>query len=160
MADCKLIVTRARWLALLAELHRRGRNRHESGAFLLGSIDGNRRRVEQLVFYDELDPRAYSTGICILEADSFETLWARCRETGLSVVADIHTHGGSAQQSCSDRANPMIARAGHLALIAPRFARGHVWRHQLGVYCYLGAHRWTDLSGWKARSILKTGTWR
>ena len=160
MVDPKLIITRGRWLGLLAELHRRGGNRHESGAFLLGSTDGPRRRVEEIVFYDDLDRHAYSTGICILEADSFETLWAQCRSTGLSVVADIHTHGGAAQQSHSDRDNPMIARAGHLALIAPGFARGPMWRHRLGVYSYNGAYQWTDFSGWKARSIIKTGTWR
>lgn len=160
MVDPKLIIPRGRWLGLLAELHRRGRNRHESGAFLLGSIDGRRRQVEEVVFYDELDRRAYSSGVCILEADTFETLWARCRTTGLSVVADIHTHPGAAQQSRSDRDNPMIARAGHMALIVPGFARGPVWRHRLGVYRYIGAHQWTNFSGWKARSLLKTGTWR
>lgn len=160
MVDPKLIIPRRRWLGLLAELHRRGRNRHESGAFLLGSIDGRRRQVEDVVFYDELDRHAYASGVCILEADSFETLWGHCRTTGLSVVADIHTHPGAAGQSRSDRENPMVARAGHLALIAPGFARGAIWRHQLGVYRYTGAHQWTDFSGWKARSILKTGTWR
>ena len=160
MVDPKLIIPRQRWFGLLAELHRRGHNRHESGAFLLGSINGRRRQVEDVVFYDELDRHAYSSGVCILEADSFETLWRHCRTTGLAVLADIHTHPGAARQSRSDRENPMIARAGHLALIAPEYARGAIWRHQLGVYRYTGAHQWTDFSGWKARSILKTGTWR
>lgn len=160
MARPRLCIARFRWLDLVEELHRRGHNRHESGAFLLGAIDGLRRSVESVVFYDDLDPHAYASGVCILEADSFDALWAHCRRTGLSVVADVHTHGGDPRQSLADRENPMIARAGHLALIVPGFARGPIWRHRLGVYQYLGAHRWRDFTGWRGRSILRTGTWR
>ncbi len=144
----------------MRELNRRSGNIHEAGAFLLGQLEGGERRVQSIVYYDDLDPRAYDTGICILEADSFELLWAHCRKTGMTVVADVHLHGGLARQSCSDRDNPMIARAGHLALIVPFFARGHVWRHRLGLYEYLGSHRWRNFSGWRARSLLKAGTWR
>ena len=38
-----------------------------------------------------------------------------CRETGLSVVADVHTHGGIPRQSDADRRHPMIAVTGHIA---------------------------------------------
>lgn len=160
MADLKLHLGRTYWLTLLKELHDRGHDRHESGAFLLGHVDGDRRFAETVVFYDDLDRDAYASGVCILEGDSFEQLWSHCRTTGLSVIADIHTHGGRAVQSCEDRQNPMIARSGHLALIVPNFARDHVWRHHLGLYQYRGSHQWHDLSGWRSRTILKTGTWR
>lgn len=160
MPKLKLMLGSTYWLDLLSELHRRGEERHESGAFLLGRDEGDRRFASSVVFYDELDSHAYASGVCILEADTFEALWAHCRHTGLSVLADIHTHGGRAIQSEADRQNPMIARAGHLALIVPDFARGPVWRHRLGVYQYCGSHQWNDLSGWGARAILKTGTWR
>lgn len=160
VARPKLHMDRRRWLSLLVDLRRRSGNVHEAGAFLLGRIEGRDRRVEHVIFYDDLDSNAYASGVCILEADSFELLWQDCRKTGLSVVADVHLHGGRAGQSSSDRDNPMIARPGHLALIVPRFARAPVWRHRLGVYQYLGSHRWTDFSGWRARSIVKTGTWR
>lgn len=142
----------------MAELRRRGRCRTESGAFLLGGRDGERRFVQACVFYDDLDPKAYSTGVCVLYADAFERLWGLCRARGLQVLADVHTHPGGASQSASDRRNPMVARSGHLALIVGRFAGAPVWRNRIGLYRYQGSHRWTDLSGWRARRILKTGT--
>ena len=49
----------------------------------------------------------------------------------------------------------MIARPGHIAVIIPNFARTPVWRHKLGLYRYEGDHRWSDLSGWKARAFIK-----
>jgi proteasome lid subunit RPN8/RPN11 len=154
----KLQIGRNDWLGLMSELRRRGGGRTESGAFLLGRRQGNRRIVQTCVFYDDLDPKAYSTGVCILYADAFECLWSHCRAQSLQVLADIHTHLGAARQSEADRCNPMVARQGHLALIVERFASAPVWRHRIGLYRYEGAHRWTDLSGWRACRILKTGT--
>lgn len=160
MANSKVIVARRLWLDGLAELCRRGGLTHEAGAFLLGTKSGEGRVGTKWVFYDELDPNAYSTGICILHADAFDRLWRYCRETGLAVVADIHTHPGSPRQSPSDRANPMVALQGHLALIVPNYAKGPHWRHRLGIYRYEGSHSWTDLSGWRGRITLSTGTFR
>lgn len=142
----------------MRELRRRGGGRTESGAFLLGKRDGKSRVFETCVFYDDLDPHAYSTGVCVLYADAFERLSALCRAHRLQVLADVHTHGGDSQQSDSDRTNPMVARPGHLAIIVERLAKIPVWRHRLGLYRYEGSHRWTDLSGWRARRIIKTRT--
>jgi proteasome lid subunit RPN8/RPN11 len=142
----------------MAELRRRGGGRTESGAFLLGKRQGDRRLFERGMFYDVLDANAYSTGVCILYADAFERLWGICRSSGLQVLADVHTHGGAATQSEADRRNPMIARPGHLALIVERFARAPVWRHRIGLYRYEGSHAWTNLSGSRSRRILNTGT--
>jgi hypothetical protein len=122
---------------------------------VLGTSQGRKRRAVRCVYYDELDSRAYASGVCVLDGTAFPKLWAICRAEGLSVLADIHTHPGAAFQSEADRRNPMIARSGHLAVIVPHFADGPIWRHRLGLFRYVGDHRWTDLSGWRARSILK-----
>src|SRR4051812_38336356 len=87
------------WRGLIAELDRRGERRHEAGAFLLGNREGALRTVTDFVFYDELDPAAYSTGVCVLHAPAFAALWSICRARGLTVVGDVHTHGRGAFQS-------------------------------------------------------------
>jgi proteasome lid subunit RPN8/RPN11 len=161
MPDLVLRFSRGLWNGCMAELQRRGRRRHESGCFVLGTDDGYRRWAARCVYYDELDPGAYASGVCVLDGSAFPRLWEICRAAGLTVVADIHTHPGAAFQSESDRCNPMIARPGHLAVIVPRFAGGPIWRHRLGLFRYEGDHRWTDLSGWRARRFLKIAwSWR
>jgi hypothetical protein len=148
--DHRMNCPRRLWRRTLAELDRRGRRQHEAGAFLLGrDIDG-RAEISQVIFYDDLDSQAYRTGVCILYGDSFAKLWARCRESGLKVVADVHTHGGAARQSESDRTNPMIARAGHVAIIVPDFAVAPIAHRRLGIYEYRGDHAWDDHSGARA----------
>lgn len=147
------------WEGILRELHRRGEGSHESGAFLLGIVRGNRREIREAVFYDELDPRAYETGICMLDGNAFAQLWSICRAKQLTVLADAHTHPGPAYQSSSDRTNPMVARPGHIAIIVPNFACPPFNVRNLGIYEYRGEHRWTKKHGKRASQFFYTGLW-
>jgi hypothetical protein len=146
------------WKRTVQELERRGRHEHEAGAFLLGTERGGRFEVRDVVFYDDLDPRAYATGVCILHGDAFAKLWALCREKKLTVVADVHTHPGAATQSPTDKANPMVARAGHVAIIVPDYASWPIPSGRLGVYEYRGQHEWADHSAGRRR-FFYTGFW-
>lgn len=148
----------ALWRRVMTDLHRRGGRRHETGAFLLGVERRGRREAVDAIFYDDLDPDAYESGVCILKADAFSKLWALCRARNLMIVADIHTHPGPAFQSESDRKNPMVARSGHIAVIVPDFAAAPVKYNRLGIYEYQGGHAWTDKNRSLGRYIY-TGFW-
>jgi hypothetical protein len=150
--------TRA-WRQIVGELERRGGRRHESGAFLLGVERDGRRQVTDAVFYDELDQNAYASGVCILQGDAFGKLWALCRRKKLTVVADVHTHPGAAFQSPSDKANPMIARTGHIAIIVPDFGAWPIAANRLGIYEYRGQHEWIDRTHPRSRRFFYTGFW-
>jgi proteasome lid subunit RPN8/RPN11 len=147
------------WARTMAELHRRTQRRHESGAFLLGHDHGGRRAAVDVVYYDDLDPAAYASGVCILRADAFAKLWSMCRARKLAVVADIHTHPGTAFQSESDRTNPMVALPGHIAIIVPDFAAPPVRYEDLGIYEYQGEHRWAERNHRRCRRFVYTGFW-
>ena len=152
--DPELIIQSSLWQALLGELHRRTGERQESGAFLLGQSTERDRKVEQVVYYDDLDPQACRAGAVVIHAASFGRLWDLCRSSGLTVVADIHVHPREAFQSLSDRENPMIGVPGHLALIVPFFARAPVALERLGYFEYRGNHRWRNLGGLKINQHL------
>jgi proteasome lid subunit RPN8/RPN11 len=135
------------WRRLVAKLRERGRDAtRESGAFLLGyKIDGTAHIVD-FVLYDDLDPRSLDTGIVRFDGKYFGELWDICKRRGLSVIADIHVHPGSAYQSESDRQHPMISRAGHVALILPNFAQTPLRADAVGIYRYLGAKQWNPVA--------------
>lgn len=142
----ELICERALWEAGVEELHRRtnGRRR-ESGAFLLGE-PGSPAKIRDFIFYDDIDPGALDTGIVMIDGRRLGALWKICRDRVLEVVADVHVHPGSFRQSPSDQANPIIARANHIALILPDFAQGANLPGRIGVHRYLGNRRWRDES--------------
>lgn len=147
------------WRSILAELRRRGANVRESGAFLLGHVENGRREVRAAAYYDDLDPHALDTGIIRFRGAAFGLLWDLCQRTSLAVVADVHTHPGTPGQSRADATHPMISQPGHFSLIVPAFARQGVRRADLGLYEYLGEHRWRNHSGATARDILYFGWW-
>ena len=146
------------WKRLLAGLRRRGWGRRESGAFLLGRRDADgRARILDFVLYDDLDPHCLDSGIVHFDGRYFSDLWAICDARKLTVVADVHTHPGGAGQSDSDQAHPMIAQAGHLALILPNFAREPVERPQIGIYRYRGSKQWDTVPSLQRRAFLSIG---
>ena len=159
--DYRLACPGELWLSGLRELRRRGAGRRESGAFLLGDrLMQNglvRRRVRQFVYYDDLDPHCLDSGIVVFDGAGFGPLWGMCREMRYEVVADVHTHPGLAKQSDADRRHPMIATAGHFAIIVPDFASRAPASTELGLYEYSGGHLWLDHSGSAASEVFYTG---
>lgn len=149
-----LEITADRWTALMADLAGAGRGVRESGAFLLGTQTMGRREVKAWLPYGDVDPGSLAHAIIRLSPDAFPRVWARCDELKLQVVADIHTHPYGPQQSRSDRAYPMIAIPGHVALIAPRFATGTVSPYEVSVNRYLGGGRWESYLGPAANARL------
>lgn len=135
------------WRRLVKQLRQRGLNRtRESGAFLLGYTEYDKVRIVDFILYDDLDPNALDTGIVRFNGRYFGELWAQCKERRLTVVADIHVHPGGSGQSISDRNHPMISKAGHLALILPRFAAVPQRRADIGIYTYLGDKNWQTIA--------------
>ena len=86
-------------------------------------------------------------------------LWKYCRETGLLVIGDIHTHPGRPWQSPTDRKNPMIGNTGHIALIVPNYAERLVGSMDLGIYEYRGEHQWKEYLGMAANKFFYIGLW-
>ncbi|MDV4179770.1 hypothetical protein R1521_14775 [Rhizobium brockwellii] len=132
------------WARLVLGLRIRGKGRRESGAFLLGHWTGQLGTVTRVVFYDQLDSHAYENGIIMFHGEGLATLWKICRNSGLEVIADSHTHGNMGTgQSVTDQRNPMIPEVGHTALIFPYFARMAPWSMRgVGVHEYLGNFKW------------------
>ena len=147
------------WQEMLQELGRRslGGSR-EAGVFLLSPAEEGACRVVRVAYFDDLDPECLVGNIHI-RAAGFTKLWDLCEAERLRVIADIHTHPGvSVAQSSTDRANPMIAREGHLALIVPHYGMRPVRAREVGVHEYRGDGGWASWLGSKAERVLRIGS--
>ena len=144
--SAKLLCHKRLWNNGVDELGRRASGYRESGAFLLGTIDGGVRTIRKFIYYDDLDPNCFNNGIVEFDGSKFGLLWQLCRDFGMTVVADVHVHPGGYGQSGSDRHNPMIPEPGHLALILPDFAKRNRMSGEIGIYEYLGSRQWRNHS--------------
>lgn len=140
-------MSRHLWKEMTTELHIRSQGQRESGAFFLAHTS-NPRRIVHVVYYDDLDSISMM-GALHFRSNGFGELWDICAKGNMMVVGDIHTHPGSGvQQSAIDRANPMIDRKGHIALILPRYAADSPKISAAGVYEHLGKCHWRRLRRW------------
>lgn len=144
---------------MIGELEWRAGGHRESGAFLLAPVASTAATVTAIVCYDDLDPDALDGGVS-LQAGAFSRLWSHCARERLRVVGDVHTHPGDlVRQSGIDRANPMVARVGHVAVIVPNLAAGVIRPADVGVYLYRGEDGWTSSFGRDAKALLYVGRW-
>lgn len=156
--DTEIKISRRRWKRLIRELAERGQGWRESGAFLLAKPGRHGRRVVDWILFDDLDPGSLNGSVSI-RGQAFTRLWKSCRERGVKVIADVHTHPGhGVGQSSIDAANPMVARGGHVGLIVPSFARGRIRRRDVGFHVYRGDRSWDAFHGEDAAERLRL-TW-
>lgn len=142
------------WRSMVEELGRRGGGQKEAGAFLLAPRDGDRRRVDRIVYLDDLDPNCLQ-GAISFDGRAYSKLWDICDATGLRVLGDVHTHGGDwVGQSDVDKQNPMVAAEGHIALILPHLSTRPVQAREVGLHRYGGASGWRSWFGAEAAERL------
>lgn len=144
----RLYCDRRLWAAGTTELARRTNGgTRESGAYLLGKVLGDgSKRILDFIYYDDIDQRALETGVVTIRQTALPRLWEICRARGYGVVADVHVHPGGFGQSDSDLANPIMPRAGHIAMILPDFAQGSPEPGRIGIYEFCGDRRWRNHS--------------
>jgi hypothetical protein len=154
-----LVISRRRFVRLMGELHRRGQDRRESGAFLLTQRDAppiaGGYEITKVFYYDDLDADCLTGGIT-MHATGLSRLNQLCREIRLRVVGDIHTHPRTyVQQSRIDATHPMIALPGHLAFIAPNYAAGPINPPDLGAHRLLRGGTWDAAYGAEVTRMLQ-----
>ena len=146
------------WQEIVQELGRRSLGgTRESGVFLLVSAEDEAGRVVRAAYFNDLDPECLVGNIHI-RASGFSKLWDLCDTKRLRVIADVHTHPGTSDvQSSIDRANPMIAREGYMALIVPHYGTRPVQARDVGVHQYRGDRGWESWFGSRAGRVLRIG---
>lgn len=124
------------WRKLIKGLRKRGEGKRESGAFLLAKT--GRNKICKIVYYDELDPQCFDSGIVQFDGAGYVPLFKMCNKKGYEVICDVHTHpSNNTSQSTSDKDNPMIKRTGHTALIIPCYAqKSFQLLNGVGIYQY------------------------
>ena len=128
------------WYKLTTGLRHRAKGIRESGAFLVGKPELN--IVSNVLFYDEFDKTVSDSGI--IQFKGAKVFYEYLAKEGLEVKADIHTHPTSnTNQSYSDMTHPMIRVKGHIAIIAPNYAKNFfLLPKHCAIYEYQGDYKW------------------
>lgn len=103
--------------------------------------------MSYIAYFDDLEPGSLNDAVHLTTA-AYSRLWALCRELGVEVLADIHTHPATCvQQSSIDQDNPLVAQKGHVALIVAHYAQTPISLREVGMYEYRGDEGWVSRAG-------------
>lgn len=152
-------MSRSTWSTLVSNLAQRSAGVRESGAFLLGREIAGKREVVKFALYDDLEPGCLDSGYVSFSSAGYRELWKLLKETGLDVVADVHTHPAEAFFSGTDRTNPMMPTVGHLAFVVANYAQGAVSPNDVAFFRYLGNHEWREHKPGSSAKKLYVGIW-
>lgn len=157
----RIEIPRLLWMRLVGEIRARGRGQRESGAFLMGKKEAASRGVVSYFCYDDLDPKALTHGIVEFHRRGFSKLWDICKDRGLQVLADVHTHPGKdVRQSATDKENPMLPVRGHVALILPRFGKTSLWSLEpVGIHRFTGGRQWESFNPSDEQCPVRLSLW-
>ncbi|WP_374592596.1 hypothetical protein [Aquabacterium sp.] len=161
MASKQIQIPLLTWRRLVGDLTARGAGTRETGAFLMGKQGDEGRAVLDFLCYDDLDRRALTHGIVEFHRGGFSKLWDICKDRGLQVLADVHTHPTlDVRQSYTDKVNPMLPVRGHVALILPRYGVTSRWSlAPAGIYRFAGRGRWDTFLADAADCPVKLSLW-
>ena len=136
----KIIVPIRLWVQLIYGLKTRCQGKRESGGLL--SSKRGKLKVKEIVFYDQFDKTVSDSGI--IEFKGGVRLYEYLANKNMEIMADIHTHPTSnTSQSTSDKSHPIIRIKGHIAIIAPNFAKNiFLLPKDCSIYEYQGELTW------------------
>lgn len=98
-----------------------GRGRHECVAYWLGPRDADGQVTEVV------HPRHSATATSYeVQGSWVNELWQRLAEDGLGLLAQVHTHPGSAFHSSRDDDMAALQTAGFVSLVIPGFGHGAI----------------------------------
>lgn len=156
MSARHLVVSGSLWRSTWEGLHARGDGERETACVWAGTRDRDVETAETIIFLDDLPGTIGRRLQHRTSREAVAALFARTRELGLVIVADIHTHPADwVDLSLVDQAHPIEYRIGLLAMVLPDFADGAPELTRTGVHEYLGDGRWKTLRGadvlWRVR---------
>lgn len=67
-------------------------------------------------------------------------------DTGMQMIAQIHSHPNEAYHSETDDAYPIVTAIGGVSVVVPNFAKGGLNLYEWAVYRYFPESGWTELN--------------
>ncbi len=122
----------------------------------VGTMDANRAQITKAVVPDQ-QPMKSEEGVgYFVDATTLFELNRTLAETGLRLIAQIHSHPSDAYHSEADDRYAIVTANGGLSLVVPNFGRAPADPTLWAIY-RLHDGLWHELNMTQARALLKLG---
>lgn len=134
-------------------LRQAGRSGCEGMALWTGKVDGNAFRVTQLLLPKQRGLRT-KDGVCVIvDADEMHRINVHLFQTGLRLIAQVHSHPTHAYHSDTDDQYALATTIGAFSLVVPDFAVRPFSLTDCAIYRLARNGEWIEVPPAQARSI-------
>lgn len=139
----------------LAWLYKAGRRNVEGVALWAGVRDGDSFIIKRTII-PEQNAGSFEDGlIYVVKGEELHRIALELFDSGMQLIAQIHSHPGEAYHSQTDDAYPIVTVKGGISVVVPNFAEGGLNLRDWAVYRFLPETAWTELSQAKKETLIK-----
>jgi hypothetical protein len=139
----------------LAWLYKAGRRNVEGVALWAGIREGNTFFIKRTIIPQQ-DAGSIEDGlIYVVRGEELHRIALDLFDSGMQLIAQIHSHPGEAYHSKTDDAYPIVTVVGGISVVVPNFAIGGLNLKEWAVYRFMPETGWTELSQAKKETFIK-----
>src|ERR1700690_4586630 len=131
-----------------------GRRQLEGLVLWLGEVEPGRARVKRAIVPDQLPVSSESGLGYFVSGQTLFELNQALSESGLRLIAQVHSHPQEAYHSAADDRYAIITADGGLSLVVPNFGRAPADPAHWAVY-RLTQGDWQELSAYEVKSLFE-----
>jgi proteasome lid subunit RPN8/RPN11 len=133
-------------LEALACLYKEGRKHREAVALWAGIREGDSFYVKRTIIPVQSASSFEDGLIYVVKGEELHRISLDLFDSGMQLIAQIHSHPGEAYHSDTDDAYPIVTVAGGISIVVPNFATGGLKLSEWAIYRFIPDRGWTPLS--------------
>jgi hypothetical protein len=118
----------------------------EAVALWAGRMDGDTFEVQSTIIPAQRASRTPHGHQYVVEGVELQRINRHLYRSGLTLVAQLHSHAAEAYHSEADDAHPMVAVLGGVSVVVPDFGLGPIALDEWAVYRLLPETGWTSVA--------------
>lgn len=130
----------------LAWMYKAGRRHVEGVALWAGVRDGNNFHIKRTIIPEQSAGNIEDGLIYVVRGDELHRISLELFDTGMQLIAQVHSHPGEAYHSETDDAYPIVTVLGGVSVVVPNFATGGLNLKEWAVYRFMPETGWTALN--------------
>lgn len=139
----------------LAWLYKAGRRNVEGVALWAGIRDGNTFLIKKTIIPEQNACSIEDGLIYVVRGDELHRIALELFDSGMQLIAQIHSHPREAYHSQTDDAYPIVTVTGGISVVVPNFAKGGLNLAEWAVYRFLPETGWTVLNQREKETLIK-----
>jgi hypothetical protein len=142
-------------ISALGWMHKMGKSYLEGVALWAGVRKDDKFYIKRTIIPEQKSGSFDNGLLYVVEGKELHRIGLELFDTGMQLIAQIHSHPKAAYHSETDDEYPIVTVLGGISVVVPDFAQGGFNLSQWAVYRFLPYTKWTALTEENKKSLIQ-----